>query len=179
MMKSVLAESENFTQQCSGAAPATSTSACSIRLAISAFCSSLRPSNQWTCTNGIVGGSGARLGERRLQLGLEAALGHRPDDFLGDRAVLEEDHRRDREHLVLGRGLLVLVDVDADDLEVVALAVDLLQDRVDDAAGTAPRSPEIDEHGAVGIEDIGFEGGVGYVGQFPSHWISVSRNRGS
>ena len=48
MMKSVFVESENFTQQCSGAAPATSTSAASIRLAISAFCSSVRPSNQWT-----------------------------------------------------------------------------------------------------------------------------------
>ena len=53
MMKSVFAESENFTQQCSGAAPATSTSAASIRLAISAFCSSVRPSNQWMWTKGI------------------------------------------------------------------------------------------------------------------------------
>ena len=53
MMKSDFGESENFTQQCSGAAPATSTSAASIRLAISAFCSSVRPSNQWMWTNGI------------------------------------------------------------------------------------------------------------------------------
>ncbi len=53
MMKSVFGESENFTQQCSGAAPATSTSAASIRFAISAFCSSVRPSNQWMWTNGI------------------------------------------------------------------------------------------------------------------------------
>lgn len=53
MMKSDFFESVNFTQQCSGAAPATSTSACSIRLAISAFCSSERPSNQSTRTNGI------------------------------------------------------------------------------------------------------------------------------
>jgi hypothetical protein len=45
MMKSVCFESENFTQQCSGGTPATSPSACSIRFAISAFCSSLRPSN--------------------------------------------------------------------------------------------------------------------------------------
>lgn len=59
MMKSVFAESENFTQQCSGGAPATSTSAASTRLAISAFCSSVRPSNQWMWTNGI--GAGAAL----------------------------------------------------------------------------------------------------------------------
>ena len=57
MMKSVFAESENFTQQCSGAAPATSTSAASIRFAISAFCSSVRPSNQWTWTKGICSGA--------------------------------------------------------------------------------------------------------------------------
>ena len=61
-------------------------------------------------------------------------------------AVLEEDHRRDREDLVLRGGLLVLVDVEADDLDVVALAVDLLEDRVDDAAGAAPGGPEVDQH---------------------------------
>ncbi len=53
IMKSVFGESENFTQQCSGAAPATSTSAASIRAAISAFCASVRPSNQWMWTKGI------------------------------------------------------------------------------------------------------------------------------
>ena len=52
MMKSAFAESENFTQQCSGGTPATSISADSIRFAISAFCSSVRPSYQWTCDEG-------------------------------------------------------------------------------------------------------------------------------
>ena len=112
MMKSDFVESENFTQQCSGATPATSISAASIRLAISAFCSSVRPSYQWTWTNGMR--PARRLGERRLELGLEAALRHRADDFLRDRAVLEEDQRRDREDLVLGGRLLVLVDVEAE-----------------------------------------------------------------
>src|SRR6266516_1593246 len=111
-MKSVLFESENLTQQCSGTAPATSTKAASIRFAISAFCSSVRPSNQWMWTkgmgsSGVWGGrSGARpLGESRLQLGLEAALRHRPDHLLGDRPVLEEDQGRDREHLGLEGGV--------------------------------------------------------------------------
>jgi hypothetical protein len=45
---------------------------------------------------------------------------------------------------------------------------------MDDAAGTAPGSPEVDQHGALGIEDVGFEVGVGYVSQFASHWM-VSR----
>src|SRR5262245_20886412 len=134
--------------------PATSTSASSIRLAISAFCSSLRPSYQWMWTNGIGTPCGA-LGEHRLQLGLDAPLRHRADDFLRDRPVLEEDHGRDREHLVLGRCLLVLVDVEADELQVLALGVDLLEDRVDDAAGTAPGSSEVDEHRAVGLQNIG------------------------
>src|SRR5258707_11395323 len=111
MMKSVFGESENFTQQCSGAAPAISTSAASIRFAISAFCSSVRPSNQSMWTNGI---APTRLGQRRLELGLEAPLRHRADDFLRDRPVLEEEQGRDREDLVLGGRLLVLVDVEAE-----------------------------------------------------------------
>src|SRR6478672_7197586 len=155
MMKSDLGESENFTQQCSGATPATSTSAASIRFAISAFCSGVRPSNQSMWTNGIAPprASGA-LGERRLQLRLEAPLRHRPDDFLGDRPVLEEQQGRDREHLVLGGGLLVLVDVEAEDGQVLALGVHLLQHRVHDPAGAAPGSPEVDENGPVGLQNL-------------------------
>src|SRR4051794_1913488 len=138
MMKSVFFESENFTQQCSGATPATSTSAASIRFAIAAFCSSLRPSNQSTWTNGMLWP--ARLGERRLELGLEAPLRHRADDFLRDRPVLEEEQGRDRKHLVLSGRLLVLVDVEAEDGQVLPLGVDLLEHRVDDSAGPAPGS---------------------------------------
>src|SRR3712207_6936933 len=41
-------------------------------------------------------------------------------------AVLEEDHRRDREDLVLRGGLLVVVDVELDDGQV-ALLRDLLE----------------------------------------------------
>src|ERR1044072_9617459 len=138
MMKSVLAESENFTQQCSGATPGTSTSAASTRFAISAFCASVRPSNQWTWTNGIGSTPDGALRERRLELGLEAPLRHRPDDFLRDRPVLEEEQSRDREHFVLSRRLLVLVDVEAEDRQGVALGVALLADRGEDAAGGAP-----------------------------------------
>ncbi len=100
--------------------------------------------------------SGSRaLGERRLELGLEAPLRHRSDDFLHDRPVLEEEQGRDREDFVLGRGLLVLIDVEADDRQVVALGVDLLEDRMDDAAGAAPGGPEVDENGAIGLQNVG------------------------
>ena len=40
---------------------------------------------------------------------------------------------------------------------------------MDDATGTAPRGPEVDQYSALGVEDIGFEGGVGYVGQISTH----------
>ena len=62
------------------------------------------------------------LGQSGLDLRLEALLRHRADDGLGGLAALEDDHRRDRHDLVLAGGLLVLVDVEADDLDVVALA---------------------------------------------------------
>ena len=104
-------------------------------------------------------------------------MGIAPTIFFAICAVFEEDHRRDREDFVLGGGLLVLVDVEAEDLEVVALGVDLLEDRVDDAARAAPRGPEVDEDGALGVEDVGFEGGVGYVGQFSTHGDRFPRSR--
>src|SRR5262249_44933698 len=59
------------------------------------------------------------------------------------------------------------------------LRVDLFENRVDDAARAAPGSPEVDENRSVGLEHVSFEGGVGYVRQFASHWVSLSRNRGS
>src|SRR5215207_9918436 len=78
--------------------------------------------------------------EGRLELGLELALRVGADDLLGDRAVLEEDQRRDREDLVGHRGLLVLVDVELDDLQRLALlAGDLLEYRSDHAARSTPR----------------------------------------
>src|SRR5215204_1642182 len=97
------------------------------------------------------------LGERRLELRFQASLGLSADDAGDHLAVTEEDHRRDREHLVASRGLRVLVGVETDDLQRLSLGVDLLEDRMDDTAGTAPGSPEVDEHGAVGIEHVGLE----------------------
>ena len=71
--------------------------------------------------------SGKDLGERGLELGLDALLGHGALDALGLLAVAEEDHRRDREDLVLRGGLLVVVDVELDDAQVVARLGDLLR----------------------------------------------------
>src|SRR3954447_10521908 len=107
--------------------------------------------------------SARALGERGLELGLEALLGHGALDALGLLAVAEQHHRRDREDLVVHRGLLVLVDVELDDPQVVALAGDLLEHRRDDPARTAPRRPEVDEHGVLGLEDLGLEVAVGHM----------------
>src|SRR4051794_31159074 len=85
-------------------------------------------------------------GEGGLELGLDALLGHSALDALGLGAVAEQDHRRDREHLILGRGLLVVIDVELHDPQVATLAGDLLEGRGDQAAWAAPGSPEVDEH---------------------------------
>jgi len=53
----------------------------------------------------------------------------------------EELHGRDRENLVAGGDLRVFVDVQADDRHP---ALQLLEDRLERAAGAAPRGPEVD-----------------------------------
>src|SRR4051812_49908311 len=125
-------------------------------------------------------GAAARLGrgERGLELGLEPLLRVGADDLLGHLAVLEEDHRRDREDLVLRGGLLVLVDVELDDPQVLPLAGDLLEDRADDPAGAAPRRPEVDEDGRLGLEHVGLEARVGDVVEGAGHLV-VSLLRGT
>src|SRR5437868_10654604 len=102
---------------------------------------SARPTAPLPMTPTRVGSMARRLRlcrEDRLELGLELALRIGADDLLGDRAVLEEDQRRDREDLVGHRGLLVLVDVELDDLQRIALlAGDLLEHGGDHPAGPA------------------------------------------
>src|SRR6185312_5641833 len=116
-----------------------------------------RPPRRWRRGPGEADRWGAALrgAELRLELALEALLRVGADDLLGHLAVLEEDHRRDREDLVVGGRLLVGVDVELDDAQVVALGGDLLEHWGDDAARTAPSRPEVDEHGLVGLEHLG------------------------
>ena len=68
-----------------------------------------------------------------------------------------------------GRGLLVLIHVELHDAQVLALGGDLLEHGGDDAAGTAPGSPEVDEHGLLGLDDLGLEVGVGDFGEGACH----------
>src|SRR4051794_37256429 len=111
---------------------------------------------------GAAGGGYAGLGgQRGLQLGLEALLGQGALDALGLGAVAEQDHRGYGEDPVVGSGLLVVVRVELDDPDVVALVGDLLEDRGHDPARAAPRRPEIDQDGGLGLDDLGLEVGVG------------------
>src|SRR6476646_10305949 len=112
-----------------------------------------------------------RSGKRRLELLREARLRQSPDDLLRDLAVLEEDQRGDRHDSVLRSRLRVLVDVHLHDRQVVALLIELLEMRSDDAAGAAPGRPEIDQHGLGRLEYLGGEVVVGYFGEVSSHVI--------
>ena len=59
-----------------------------------------------------------------------------------------------------------------DDPQVRALGGDLLEHGRDDAARTAPRRPEVDQHGLVGLDDLSLEVVVGDFGQRACHGVS-------
>src|SRR5712691_1192200 len=77
------------------------------------------------------------------------------DDAIGLAAVLEQDHGRDGADAKTPGGDRIGVDVKLRDAELLALLVrDVLEDRSDHPARTAPRRPEIDEHGHVRLQDL-------------------------
>ena len=71
-------------------------------------------------------------------------------------AVLEEHHERDRRDAVALREILLLVDVDLDELDLV-LVGDPVEHRGDGVARATPLGPEVDDHLAVGLQDLGLE----------------------
>src|SRR5438477_4455831 len=95
------------------------------------------------------------LTDVRLDLLQHALLGHVADESLRLPAVLEQDHRRDRADAEPSSGDRIGVDVKLGDLDLLALLVrDLLKDRRDHPAGSAPRRPEVDEHRCLRLQDI-------------------------
>ena len=94
-----------------------------------------------------------------------ARRGRAPIERAHGRAVAEEDERRHREDAVARRRDLVGVDVDLHDAQVVARGVQRVQDRLHGPARRAPGGGEVDQDGAVGLEDLGREGGVGDGGE--------------
>src|SRR5690606_15439416 len=94
----------------------------------------------------------------------DLGLRHRADDLVDRLPILVDDHRRDIEDPKLRGVLLVLVDIDLDDLDLVGLfGRDLLEHRPDDATGSAPRRPEIDDHGLARFIDFALIRGVSRV----------------
>src|SRR6266487_92841 len=86
------------------------------------------------------------------------------DELLDDLPVLEDTERRDVEDPILPRDLWVLVDVQLDDVDLVAVfRQDRLQHRGYLPAGAAPLGPVVHEHGPAVLEDIGLEAVVGYL----------------
>src|SRR5579871_3141099 len=94
---------------------------------------------------------------------LEVAARPGADDRLLRLAVLEQDHGRDREHAVPRRVARVVVDVHLRELDALVLLGERFEHRVDGPAGTAPRRPEVDDHGLVRLQDLSFERVVGDV----------------
>src|SRR5690606_19603212 len=92
------------------------------------------------------GAASAWPGEELLQLVEKSRLGAAADDRLGELAAAVDVERRDRDEAVAARDVRVGVDVDLDDLELVAvLRGDLVDDGRHLQAGLAPAGPEVDE----------------------------------
>jgi len=77
-------------------------------------------------------------------------------------AAVEQDRGRDREDVVPRGGEGVLVDVQLRELDLSArVCLELLEDRLDCAAGSAPRRPEVEDDWHVALKDVAVEGRVG------------------
>src|SRR6266851_6761229 len=95
----------------------------------------------------------------RRQLLHELRLRVITDDAVGLPTVLEQDHARDCPDAEAPRGDRIGINIELRDADLVALLVrDVFEDRRDHAARTAPRRPEIDEHGGVRLQDLLLEG---------------------
>src|SRR6266545_1584306 len=110
--------------------------------------------------------SGGELGQfleqRRLRLGA--------DDGPSDLTVHVHIDRRDAGHPVVARGHRVLVDVHLHERDLVAvLSRDLVENRVDLAARSAPLGPEVDQDRLVALQDGGLEVGVGHCIHLVAH----------
>src|SRR4051812_32955307 len=80
----------------------------------------------------------------------ELALALGADHALLGLTVLEDDEGGDAHDIEAERQVRVLVDVDLDDADLAVLLVgDLLEDRGDHLARTAPFGPEVDQDGGL------------------------------
>ncbi len=100
-----------------------------------------------------------------------SALG--ADEAVDDGSVLQGVDRGDALDLELGLDAGVLVDVDLGQHDCAVGGVDhLLEDRSEGQAGTAPRRPQVDDHGGLlgPLHDLGLEGRIGDIDR---HWHRI------
>ena len=91
----------------------------------------------------------------RSRLALEVALAARADNLLGDLALVEQQQRGDGADAVLRGERLLLVNVDLADFHLAVVFVgELVEQRRDHFARTAPFGPEIHEHGRWRLQDL-------------------------
>ncbi len=96
-------------------------------------------------------------------------------NFRGGELAFVEDHEGgDAAYAEFGRHVAVFVHVEFGDLQFAVVgSSELVQRWGDGFAGAAPFSPEIDQDGLVGLQDVGFEGCVGDVfDEVAGHGIS-------
>jgi hypothetical protein len=75
-----------------------------------------------------------------------------------DNTILEDKESRDGHNRVLTGDIRRLVDIDLNDLDFTFyFSFNLLNDRIESLAGTAPGSPEINQDRDLGLENFGFE----------------------
>src|SRR5215472_4758395 len=104
-------------------------------------------------------GSSDEIGKVAQKRGLRL----RADNLLHDLSVLEDAHSRDVHDPVALRDDRVVVDVQLDDVDLLAvLASDLLEHRAYHAARPAPLGPVIDDDWLGGLQHLSLEGSVGY-----------------
>src|ERR1700730_4662996 len=118
------------------------------------------------------------LSQVAVQKCRKLGFGYGADLLRLDRAVLEENQRRDAADTELGRCLRVLVDVDLGDLDaIVVLAGDLIEDRGDHLARTTPLGPEVQQHRLGGLQDVLRKSGVRSMQNVrATHAVSTSVN---
>src|SRR6478735_6109511 len=117
-----------------------------------------RPRGAPSATGGVSrvwlggGGRGVRL---EVQLAHEPVLRLRAHRLLDDRAVLEQDDGRDRQHAEATGEAGLGIHVELRDLDPAGEVLrDLVDDGTDHPARAAPLGPEVDEHGQVGLDDL-------------------------
>lgn len=88
--------------------------------------------------------------------------------------MFEQQQRRRGAHAIGQRSLLVLVELDLRDREpTCVIHRELVEQRRERLARSAPFAPEVDRHREWRLQDLSVEGGVGGVEDVIGHYLSL------